>query len=545
MPNLHPLPSINPAQRKLQRGQAMVLIALAFIGLAAFVGLTVDAGILFIQIGHLRRAVDSASLAAANQFREGRSDNEIERAADEFINLNSLNPADAKIFKCDLSNPTVGNTNPYHDIDLCPEDLNGNGWHGPPNGGGGVPADALEVPRKYVRVTATMPVDFAFLPIIGWGSIDIQANAVSEAASVDIVLAIDTSESMSYDADCHDGDDDDGDGVIDDCAPSQYLWPGAPGPNPDPLWDLPDDYYRDPDICNDLNTTAPGVQGGCHPFEEVRDAALALVNRLYFPYDRMAVISFDQNALAQLNLSSDASSIISSIGNLTVFKLASCAGFPPDPSLCTSTNIADGLQVGGSQFGSFLREEAVLIFILLSDGSANTATDIGSPPPHTRVCPSPLGPGQPTWVQPFCKDEDFEIGLGQWGYDAEDAAVDQGYFVGCPEANSFDPSQTSCTAAGQGAVIFTIGLGDDMVNNTKCDDGPGGAYSAGGCEPDQGEKLLRFIAAVGDDGDPSTDPCSSTGTGVSCGNYYFAPQGASLLQVFEAIASRIFTRIIH
>ncbi|MEJ2013567.1 MAG: pilus assembly protein TadG-related protein, partial [Anaerolineales bacterium] len=131
MSNLRQLPSHNPAQRKLQRGQAMVLIALAFIGLAAFTGLTVDAGILFIQIGHLRRAVDSASLAAANQFREGRSDNEIERAADEFINLNSLNPADADIFKCDLSDPTATNTNPYHDLTLCPDDLNGNGWYGP------------------------------------------------------------------------------------------------------------------------------------------------------------------------------------------------------------------------------------------------------------------------------------------------------------------------------------------------------------------------------------------------------------------------------
>ena len=59
--------------RGLQRGQAMVLIALAFVGLAAFIGLTVDAGILFSDIGHLRLATDAASLAAANQFREGRT----------------------------------------------------------------------------------------------------------------------------------------------------------------------------------------------------------------------------------------------------------------------------------------------------------------------------------------------------------------------------------------------------------------------------------------------------------------------------------------
>jgi hypothetical protein len=71
----------------------------------------------------------------------------------------------------------------------------------------------------------------------------------------------------------------------------------------------------------------------------------------------------------------------------------------------------------------------------------------------------------------------------------------------------------------------------------------------GGCEADQGEKLLRYVAGVGDDGDPDTppayEPCFGIATGENCGNYYFAPVGADLLEVFEAIAARIFTRITH
>src|SRR3989304_874659 len=91
-----------------ERGQALVLIALAFIGLAAFVGLTVDAGILFRYIGHLRRATDAASLAAANQFREGRDPSELSEMAWEMIELNGLTPlplvgAVAKV--CDLETP--------------------------------------------------------------------------------------------------------------------------------------------------------------------------------------------------------------------------------------------------------------------------------------------------------------------------------------------------------------------------------------------------------------------------------------------------------
>ena len=82
-------------------------------------------------------------------------------------------------------------------------------------------------------------------------------------------------------------------------------------------------------------------------------------------------------------------------------------------------------------------------------------------------------------------------------------------------------------------MIFSIGLGDAVINNTS------------GGDADAGEQLLRYLAAVGDDTDPDTDPCSSTATGTNCGNYYFSPSGTGLIQVFEAIASRIFTRITH
>jgi len=151
-------------------------------------------------------------------------------------------------------------------------------------------------------------------------------------------------------------------------------------------------------------------------------------------------------------------------------------------------------------------------------------------------------------VQPFCRDPwsttrhspPPPVPPGDPDYDTDDAARDAADFVGCPDAQSFDPALTDCDASGQGAVIFTIGLGDLMINSTACDP----SYSPT-CEPDLGEKLLRYAAAVGDDGDPGTDACSSTGAGNSCGNYYFSPTGSGLLKVFEAIASRIFTRITH
>jgi hypothetical protein len=84
-------------------------------------------------------------------------------------------------------------------------------------------------------------------------------------------------------------------------------------------------------------------------------------------------------------------------------------------------------------------------------------------------------------------------------------------------------------------VAFTIGLGEKVVAN-----------SAG--DPHSGEKLLRYIASVGDDGDPGTDPCSSTPLSTlfapqNCGNYYFSPDASGLQPAFDDIAERIFTRI--
>ena len=57
------------------------------------------------------------------------------------------------------------------------------------------------------------------------------------------------------------------------------------------------------------------------------------------------------------------------------------------------------------------------------------------------------------------------------------------------------------------------------------------------------EQFLRYVAAVGDDGDRTTDPCSSAAANTSCGQYYFAPSGAHLRTIFEDIANRIYTRI--
>ncbi len=55
--------------------------------------------------------------------------------------------------------------------------------------------------------------------------------------------------------------------------------------------------------------------------------------------------------------------------------------------------------------------------------------------------------------------------------------------------------------------------------------------------------MLRYFAAVGDDGDRITDPCVNVAVTTQCGNYYYAPNAAQLARVFDAIAEKVFFRI--
>jgi hypothetical protein len=526
-----------------ERGQALVLIALAFIGLAAFVGLTVDAGILFSYIGHLRRATDAASLAAANQFRENRDPVDLSNMAFEMLELNGLTPLGVVAKVCDLDAPTTGIWT-YNDSSLCPGETN------PPTG--------PDTPRKYVRVETQLQVNFAFLPIIGWDSTVIRANSISEAASIDVVLAIDVSESMTVDL-CYDDRDNDGDGIDDECY--ETTGPDSEGPNLI--------YEDDAATCIAVTIADGPDEDKCHPFEEVREAAKQFVGRMYFPYDRVSVVTFGRLPTVHLELdgcpqpvAADAlACVVTELDDIQVEVKPLVGGDPAvhcdsggTPRGCMTTNIGDGLRQAGGRFciddngngdcdRNEMREEAVWIVILLTDGAANAASAANPPTSFDDwICPASTYPPLNT-DPPWCRDTDSSPGTrhpeGDAEYDADDYARDMADFVGCPNPNLPQPVDGSCASTapgGQGAVIFAIGLGKYVWDNP---DDP--------TNPRAGEWLLRYAASAGDDGDPAFDPfCDpDPGTKVDCGNYYFSPTGAGLVRVFEAIASRIFTRITH
>lgn len=485
-------------RRLRNRGQAMVIIAVAFLGLVSFLGLAVDTGILLSHIGHLRRAVDASSIAAANQYRRSTTAGQLVATVREMLELNGINPTTAAVDVrvCDLP-AYPPDLSSLHDPALCKES---NPW---------------DYDRKLVQVKVTSPVDLAFLRIIGLSRIDLKAEAISEAASVDLVLVLDTSTSM----------DDAGDPAT--CKP------------------------RDP--------------GGrdCQPFTDVIKAALGFVDNLYYPYDHISVIHFDAAGYKPEDIGYPAGTWFTAsktvadnaIQNLEVFEQAPCYTLP-NPGGCLSTNVQEGLLQGGSAFFNEGRKESLWVVVLLSDGAANQAradiNDDGSVAMNEWVCPyQPPGAPMPnpTWIQPYCRDGQFSTRHSpakNKDYDVNDATMDIADTLGClSDINPDFPGswcQSQGITNGYEALIYTIGMGPQVVSDT-CHSWYDGSTPDKTCDPDMGEQLLRYIAAVGDDGNPTTNPCAGAPQGNDCGNYFHAPDPSDLPRIFNTIANKIYTRI--
>ena len=421
---------------KMQHGQVLVVVAFAIVGIVAVMGLALDVGTMLIEYARLRRAVDSAALAAALQIRQGYDPADLAPAARDFLKLNGFDTTSVTVEYCDL----VTNT----PADLCPDP-----------------------PRKLVRVTAAATAQLNFLAVIGITSVPIAATATSQTASIDMVLVIDRSESMTYGSNVG------------------QLTNGV--------------QMRDPSVCNAAATSPQGYTGDCEPFNTVKDSAIKFVNQFMFePYDRVAVVTFDKDAQVNLHFSSVKATVISTIAALTVYQGDESVGVPagvypngnpsryydpvgsygypnpPDPLIyygppdnpngrylgfncpmalipndpvtnlyyhnpeqCTTTNIGGGLLYAAREFSTGTpRPTSLWVVVLLTDGVANAGYDGATPPNY--FCPPGTWMGQAT--RPFfCNDATTDIIPANRhsphtdpAYDAEDYAYDETDAVGLP-----------------------------------------------------------------------------------------------------------------
>jgi hypothetical protein len=440
-----------------------------------------------------------------------------------------------------------------------------------------------------VRVHATTNIPLAFLPIIGINTVQISATAISETASLDVVLVVDRSESMTYSASVGDA-------------------------------------MRDPFYCNGNQTDTSGNQVGpasytdvhgythkssCAPFKDVITAAIQFTNILFFPYDEMSIVTFDKDAgvvdtttgkrVPNLELDQDCPSgpsgctpgtaVIPALEGLTVFQggestadpsgigsiyngagsaapsrcygqtLACspdiCTGNPkdsssykgiigtgqdpclsgyvnpPDPSLYTTTNIGAGLEMAGNELATDTRQDVLWVVILLTDGVPNA----GHSDDNTQYyCPAGTWLNLPAFPNCIVPDAAADWNKSSrpaaptathpnLNYDALAYAFDQADFVGLP----YDPVNPG--NSGQDALLYTIGLGSEL-NNYKLSSFTytGFNYQAGNpsntvTNVGLGTVFLNYAADVGR------------------GLYYPAPSTSQLATIFRSIGSDIATRL--
>jgi len=537
---------------KQETGQAIVIIALGFVMLLAFSGLVVDVARVFVARAQLRRAVDAAGLAATSKFRTGATGEIIQQSALDLLRVNGVEDPEVIIETCSLEGTTL-------DESLCTN-----------------PA------RKLVRVRASAEVPMVFMQLVNFPTVSVAADSIAEAASVDAVLVLDNSESQSYsfgelpspyNEKCSQSNVND----IYACLNGGTLSDGSSitGCNEEPITD-PAHLAEYPEL----------TRGICQPFLKTKEAAYKFIQRLYQGYDRVGIINFNENANRLVPLTFDFNTAIDLINDMDVYvnrpdgadgHIACNSSTPAAEAWkCGSSNIGAGIILGHDEFGQTdhpYREDSLWVILLLVDGPANrTSYD-------SRIAWSDVQYGTcPESEQaPRLKCRDADANSRHWTqpvvdplYDADDYARDYADITGLD-------SEEYTGLGATGILLYTIALG----RNAVCVD-PQASYtapvdgSAAICtgsrvdfgDPDAGEQLLRYIADIGDDGNPATGPCldretpfrngdPTSGTfltdpsgrsddaplGVQCGNYYFAPDATELQRIFLEIAGRIFTRL--
>ncbi len=605
-----------------KRGQVIVIFAFALLTLLAFVGLVVDAGSLYITYGQLKRAVDAASVAAANDYKRNVNVTQMQNNALELLKLHNV----------DITTVNL-------QVFTCPQNPND-----PSSWAPGLPADfAAKCPditagksaRKLVWVQASEKAPLYFLSLIGFDAVTLTTNAMSEAATVDLVIVIDTSESMG----------------VNTLHPSPYTV---------------DDYDpNDPATgCNPTNT--------CEPLLQAKDAAKALIDNLYGGYDRVGVVTFDTYGIVRHGLDDNLAQAKADINSIPLHDDPPYAKLWPawkaHPGSFNPVN-PDDRDGDGQDYDNPL----ILGYTCPAMSDPRMADRWWSsdniekgPDPYGWggvPCDADNGPGDPggyiydayDWDQ---SDSTTNGKYTQSDTDYANAWVNGGTVtlvngskvtltshlvnIGSQQAVSFSPLST-CTGCGirvatdmlksggrPSSVWVMVFLSDGLVNlsdthltqskiseqNGFCGGGlnsefwkdactdpthanprycinvssdtcplhttylPGPIHSPpysvenyardmtdqaalqvlsqpkellgndiaiytiglGAAAPD-GEPLLRYMAAVGDDGDRSTDPCAGVPSMKSCGQYFYAPTGDALRPIFDQIASRIYTRI--
>jgi hypothetical protein len=648
----------------------VTLLALLF-----FAGLAIDSGGLYITYGQLRRSIDAAAIAASNEYKKESSSTaapipKMKAAAEELLRMNGLDPSTLHVYVCDADGDGLRDT-------AANVDTNGDGVGDTPGAinnaefYGQCPDPASpdsKLGRKLVWLDATVDAPLYFLQLLGFHIVPMTSSSIAEAASIDLVIVIDTSQSMANDTATPIDGDPTTCNTADNCQPmldaksaakslidtlypgydqvavvgfdvlaknySNHLESGVTYEMRTNLTDAKND-VNNLKVHHDPDYRLPFYDWGYNaaPFYVNTDFGSLLTLGFHFnpvypedrdgdgsdadpgaspvacdplaagyenrwqdgkPCDMPTILdafngdnhgttwgaNWDENLYTTAD--SDFSRALLTAGGCDPDNYSSCN--PPAWTKLTvnSTCTGCGIRLATSVLKRNGRPKSVWVMVFLSDGVANLS-DTSDTVSDPTIVPTGMKNGfcnggidsymwangcldtrkalqnitlslnaagkvrtgaeteastltyQDFGTTRYCIDataatcppkSQHVTGANVVKYSVYDYALDRADDAGLGVSRNRDEVPEG---EGSDITIFSIGLGDLYPNVT-------------GSNP-IGEYLLRYLANVGYDNDRTTDECAGKGYGISCGQYYYAPDGAGLRTIFNDISKKIFTRL--
>jgi hypothetical protein len=576
---------------KKTSGQVLVIFAAAMLLVMAFVGISVDTSMAYYTYGNLKKSVDASVISAANAFKRGSSITVMTETAKETLALNSFGTAvQEDIYICDLDGDGLRDasllTTAPEFYNMCPDTTLTDHF-----------------PRKLVYAKATYNSPTYFMSLFGITTVPISTYSVAEAAPIDLVIVLDVSESMGVDSPGYETDNFDPAtcNASNNCQPLKQakdaakslidtLYQGydrvavvsfdqmaltayniggdmtAAKSAIDNVVHLHDDAPRKKiwqqwlgsGRLNPVNPEDRDGDGG--DYDDPAKLGYTCVldsdrwDTTQDPYgwggvpcdDNSQLDAYDWNG----NGTFDASDATTSANWQASRDPFGSGNSPHPPMAILSTCTGCGLRESANILIASGRQNAVWVMVVLSDGLANLS-DTPTTDPYNATsqlgvpADYPLGYCGGELNADFWKSNCIDKNISpRWCINSNPDTCPPGSSTTDDIANPQPPlsppysvydyaldmadraaltiSTNPDEANGNDIAIYTIGLGD------------GGAA---------GEGLLRYVASVGDDGDRDSNPCSTVAAKRTCGNYYYAQTGASLLPIFEDIASRIYTKV--
>ena len=200
-----------------EAGQSLVIVAFAFLGLVAMMGLAIDLGFLYIERIHMKRAVDAAVLAGVVELPD---EEQAMARAIEYLRMNGFDigvgarDVAVAVMGCTRNSPSaqlstlVNRTTPYTYIAAAVD---------PPRVTFLLDTYSFQTEHtcnkdqkqfgtaSKIAITGTVRVPMHFMALFGFEDVPTEDNAIAQnITNLDVVIVFDNSGSMQADTICYD-----------------------------------------------------------------------------------------------------------------------------------------------------------------------------------------------------------------------------------------------------------------------------------------------------------------------------------------------------